>query len=100
MKLPIKLDPGILTAFDALGETIFSAPLSPIASKFYDNLHAQRAQEMRRVIACVNFCEHLSTEGMERMGQMPLLTALQLSLIDLDKLPGRGPMGLVRNLEK
>lgn len=94
MKLPLRLDADLLNIFDANGDQICYRDRGMTY-----RYNAERARELRRIVAAVNFTQFCTTEGMERIGSLPIGSVAQIELENAPEAETHfsGPVGLVRS---
>lgn len=72
---PWRVDPEILTIFDANGDAVVSSEIG-----ISPRIHKLQVGNLRRIVASVNLTRFITTEGMEARSSDDLLIAAHLSL--------------------
>lgn len=107
MRLPLKLDRGILTIVDADGETVCSAMISNV-----DRIDQQSAEKLQRLVESANAMRLVIPEARQHFADEPLQLALAITALAVGRIRqedgdpdpqthfGPGPLGIVKEITR
>lgn len=104
MRLPLRLDRGLLTIVDADNETVCSAIIVDV-----DRIDAKSAENLQRLVDSANALRLLIPEARQHFAENPLQLAMNLTEVALQAIRdeaeadpqthfGPGPLGLVKRI--